>query len=192
LSYQLVLQETEQETMKAVGENVFLANLSAEFPVYAFYYPSEMPDLDFEELLRKLGERTGNNFFINIGRLDDPQFDKIVRKFDITSFPSLILTAVADLAAPENDLMNAYVRLDGRLIAEPKRAIKFVEDLYLLFLRGEIAQAIKRTNRRNKTELTRAVGQYILTALSKVGTFAAERDISVSILQGRFELKKSN
>jgi hypothetical protein len=192
MPYQLILQEAEQEATKAVGENIFLANLPAEFPVYAFYYPAEMPDYDFENLLRKLGGRTGNNLFVNIGRLDDPQFDRIVRKFEITSFPALVLTAVADLAAPDDELMNAYVRLDGGLIAKPDQAIKFVEDLYLMFLRGEIAQAIKRTSRKNKTELARAVGRHIIAALGKVGTFVAERDWSVSILQGRFEVKKSS
>jgi len=189
MPYQLILQEAEEEATKAVGENIFLANLPAEFPVYALYYPAEMPDYDFENLLRTLGGRTGDNLFVNIGRLDDPQFDRIVRKFEITTLPALVLTAVADLAAPDDEFMNAYVRLDGRLIAKPDRAIKFVEDLYL---QGEIAQAIKRTSRNTKTELARAVGRHIIAALGKVGNFVAERDWSVSILQGRFEIKKSS
>ena len=192
MPYQLILQEAEEEATKAVGENIFLANLPAEFPVYALYYPAEMPDYDFENLLRTLGGRTGDNLFVNIGRLDDPQFDRIVRKFEITTLPALVLTAVADLAAPDDEFMNAYVRLDGRLIAKPDRAIKFVEDLYLMFLQGEIAQAIKRTSRNTKTELARAVGRHIIAALGKVGNFVAERDWSVSILQGRFEIKKSS
>ena len=77
MPYQLVLREPEEGSSKAVGENIFLANLPANFPVYAFYYPAEMPDSDFEKLLRTLGERTGENLFVNIGRLNDPQFDKI-------------------------------------------------------------------------------------------------------------------
>lgn len=192
MPYQLILQEAGEDTAKAVGENIFIANLPANFPVYAFYYPAEILDPAFEDLLRKLGERTGDNLFVNIGRLNDPQFDKIVRKFGITTFPALVLTAVADLAAPEDELMSACVLLDGRLIAKPDRAIKFVEELYLLFLRGKIATAIRKAKRKNKLELVRTVGNFILTALGKLGTFVAERDWSVSIVQGRFEVKKSS
>ena len=151
-----------------------------------------MPDADFEKSLRTLGERTGENLFVNIGRLNDPQFDKLVRKFEITSFPALVMTAVADLAAaPDDELMSAYVRLDGRVMAKPDRAIKLVEELYLLFLRKDIAQAIKKASRKSKIELARTIGKHILAMLAKVGTYLAERDFSVSILQGRFEVKKS-
>jgi hypothetical protein len=192
MPYQLVLREPEEGSSKAVGENTFLANLPANFPVYAFYYPAEMPDSDFEKLLRTLGERTGENLFVNIGRLNDPQFDKIVHKFEITSFPTLVMTAVAELAAAPNDeLMSAYVRLDGRVIAKPDRAIKLVEELYLLFLQKDIARAIKKASRKSKTELARTISRHILAVLGKVGTYLTEHDFSVSILQGRFEVKKS-
>jgi hypothetical protein len=191
MPYHLILDEGDQEATRAVGENVFLTHLPVNYPVYAFYYPAEMPDQDFEQLLRHLGQRTGDNFFINIGRLDDPQFNKIAAAFEIRSLPAIALTAVADLAAPENVLMNAYVRLDGRLLAKPDRAITLIDTLYLMFLKGEIASAIRKASRKNKTELVRNIMQVIGTALGKVGSFVADRDLSVSILQGRFELKKS-
>lgn len=191
MAYELILYETLQGDTKALGENVFLADLNAEYPVFAFYYPSEMPDHHFENLLRKLGEETGANLFVNIGRLNDPNFGKLASAFDITSFPSLVLTAVADLAAPEKPVTSAYVRLDGRMLADPERAIAHIESLYLLFLRGEIAEAIKKAGHQEKREIARIVGRFIASALTNLTTFIANHDLSISILQGSFEIKKS-
>ncbi len=191
MTYQLVLDEAGQSGTKAVGDNVFLANLPVEFPVYAFYYPAEMPDSELEGLLRKLGGRAGNNLFVNIGRLDDPQLDKIARKFEIKSFPSVVVTAIADLAAPQSASVTAYVRLDGRVLSDPHRAITHIENLYLLFLRGSVAEAIKTARWTSKVELARRLGRVIRDGLRRIGSFVADRDLSVSILEGRFELKKS-
>jgi hypothetical protein len=191
MPYELILDETEQNGAKDVGDNVFLANLPADFPVYAFYYPAEMPDDELETLLRKLGDRTGTNLFVNIGRLNDPQFDKLVRVFQIKSFPSVIMTARGDLAGSDHDMLNAYVKLDGRLLANPERAIKFIEGLYLLFLKGDVAKAIRKAGHKNFTELARTVGKFVLTALTQIGTYIVDHDFSVSLVQGRFEVKKS-
>jgi hypothetical protein len=191
MSYRLILRETDTDDTKAVGENLFLANLPEQFPVYAFYYPAELSDQSLENALRGLGGRTGDNLLVNLGRLDDPNFDKIARAFDLDSFPALAMTAVADLAAPPGDFVNAYVRLDGRLLKDPGRAIELVENLYLLFLRGDVAKAIRKVRWRNRTELLRTVAASIGDALGGIGGFVAERDIAVSLLEGRFELTKS-
>ena len=80
MSYDLVLTEREADGLRAVGDNILFASLPAEYPVYAFYYPSETHDPEFEKKLRSLGERAGNNLFINIGRLDDPQLSKHLKQ----------------------------------------------------------------------------------------------------------------
>jgi hypothetical protein len=191
VTYQLVLREPGEDGTKAVGENVFLANLSSEFPVYIFYYPAEMPDPTFERQLRSLGDKTGNNLFVNIGRLDDPQLDKIVHKFELKSFPVVVVTAIADLAAPPDASLNSYVRLDGRLLKDPDRAIGHIESIYLLFLQGKVAEAIASTKWRSRLDLVRTIGTFFTDALGGLIGFVAERDLSVSILEGRFELTKS-
>jgi hypothetical protein len=191
VTYQLVLREPGEDEGKAVGENVLLANLPAEFPVYAFYYPAELPDPAFEGALRHLGERTGNNFFINMGRLDDPQLDKIVKTFGIESFPTVVVTAVADLAAPPDELLSSFVRIDGRLLATPDRAISHIEKVYLLFLRGEVAKAISGTKWSSRGELARKVGQFFTSALRGLLGYIADRDLTISVLEGRFEITKS-
>lgn len=191
MPYELVLYDARHDDTKAVGENVFLADLQADFPVYIFYYPSAMPDDVFENLLRRLGESAGPNLLVNMGRLNDPDFGKITRAFEVRSFPSVVLTAKADLAAPQDASMNAYVRLDGKFLDDPGRAIEHIQDLYLLFLKGDIARAIKRAGRQNRAELARRIGKAIATALTTIGRFVNEHDVTVSVLEGRFEIKKS-
>lgn len=191
MPYELVLHEAGLADAKAVGENVFLADLAADFPVYIFYYPSAMPDEALENVLRKLGESTGSNLFVNIGRLNDPDFAKITRLFEIRSFPAVVLTARADLAAPDDESMNAYVRFDGKALADPARAIEHIQNLYLLFLTGEIAKAIKQAGKQNRAELARRIGKFIVAAFTVIGRYINDHDITVSVLEGRFELKKS-
>jgi hypothetical protein len=67
-----VLTEPKGERTKDVGENVFLDDLSYSYKVYLFYYPSALPNEVLEDRLRRIGEMTGRNLFVNIGRLDDP------------------------------------------------------------------------------------------------------------------------
>lgn len=191
MSYALVLREPGEEESKAVGENIFLRDLPSGIPVFAFYYPAEMPDTRLENALRGLGESTGENLLVNISRLNDPQLPKLVGRFEISEFPALVLTAVSDLAAPPEEFLNAYVRLDGRLLRDPERALPLVEALYLLFLKGDIAKAIKVASWTNKQELVRGILQKVVGSLSKVGAFVADRDFSFSLVEGRFELKKS-
>ena len=191
MPYELVLHEVGLADTREVGENVFLGDLESDYPVYLFYYPPAMPDDALENLLRKLGESTGTNLFINMGRLNDPDFAKITRAFEIKSFPSIVLTARSDLAAPEDEAINAYVRLDGKILADPGRAIEHIQNLFLLFLTGEIAKAIKQAGRQNRAELARRIGKFIASALTTIGRYVNDHDVTVSILEGRFELKKS-
>jgi len=191
MPYSLVLREPGEEGSKSVGENIFLDDLPTTFPVFGFYYPAEMPDARLESALRGLGERAGENLLINICRLDDPQLPKVVKRFEISSFPSLVLSATADLAAPPDEFLNAFVRLDNRLLADPERATRLIESLYLLFLKGEIAQAIRLATWKNRQELATAILQKVAGVLGRIGGFLADRDFSVSLIEGRFEMTKS-
>ena len=190
MSYELVLNETDGGG-KAGGENIFVANLPAEIPVYVFYYPAETRSPELERALRSLGERTGTNLFVNMGRLDDPQFNKIARAFDIKSLPAVVVTGIADLAAPTGETMNTYVRLDKKLLSSSETAIGHIEHLYLLFLRGEVAEAIKSNASMNRGELLKKLRQFFARAVKGLTGYLSSRDFSVSVLEGRLEITKS-
>ena len=70
-----------------MGDNVFLANLPTDYKVFLFYYPSVIANEDLENGLRKLGDMTGKNLFVNFGLLNDPNYSIIQKTFQIKSFP---------------------------------------------------------------------------------------------------------
>ncbi len=189
MAYELVIQEAPG---KDVGDNVFLQNLPAEYKVYLFYYPGAMPDERLEKALRNLGEMTGKNLFVNIGRLNDPEHEKIVGRFEIKNYPVILITAVGSLAAPQGEFCSAYARLDSkRLLGSPERTVECVQELFNLFLRGEVAKAISQAKWKQRAELAAVLGRYITDALKGLKDFVASRDISISFLEGKFELKRS-
>jgi hypothetical protein len=185
-------EEHKGSGRKDIGDNVFVADLPREYPCYAFYYPGPMPDRELEQGLRKLGDQTGHNLFVNIGGLKDPAYGKIAKLFNITRTPVIVLTAVAPLAAPEGTNLNAYVRLDSmNLLASAERTLKCVSEVFTLFLKGEVAKAISKGKWKQRSELLQIVVGCVCTALRSVWDFVSERDISISLFEGRFELKRS-
>jgi len=193
MSHSLILRTAPDSAVtKDIGENVYLSGLSDDYKVFAFYYPSAMRDEDLEGALRGLGELTGKNLFVNIGKLDDPAFGMIVKAFGIDRFPVVVVTATNELAAPDGDYMTAYARIDeSRLLADPPRLVTLVQELYGLFLRGDIAAAMAKARRKQRLEIVRAVGATIAGALKGLGGFVAERDVKVSLVEGSFELTRS-
>ena len=185
-------EEHGRSGSKDIGANVFLADLPNQYPCYAFYYPGPMPDRELEQALRRLGDQTGQNLFVNIGRLNDPVYGKIANLFNITRTPAIVLTAIAPLAAPEGTDLNAYVRLDStNLLASAERTLKCVSQVFTLFLRGEVAKAISKGKWKQRSELLQIVGGCLRTALGSVWDFVSDHDVSVSLFEGRFELKRS-
>jgi hypothetical protein len=79
--------------------------------------------------LRALGQKTGDNLFVNIGTLADPDYEHAVERYNIKQLPVVVVTAVAPLAAtPQGD--TTFVRLDGEaLFAKPEELVKTVEEL---------------------------------------------------------------
>jgi hypothetical protein len=194
VSYSLVLQPGRTgETERAVGDDVFLRDMSSQYRVFAFYYPSAMPDVELEKALRNLGNSAGNNLFVNIGRLDDPDFESIVRAFSIQTFPAVVMTATAELAAPPNEYLNAYVLIDNAtLLADPARTTRLIEGIFSLFLRGEIEQAASQATWAQRTAGVRVLARKVVEGLRHLGGFVADRDWKVSVVEGRFEMTKSD
>jgi hypothetical protein len=175
-----------------VGENVFLSDLSDEYHVFALYYPSAMRDEALEAGLSGLGELTGKNVFVNIGKLNDPSYEKIRKAFEIQTYPVVVVTATADLAAVGGGGSSVYVRIDdGRVLADTARAVQLVQEVSMLFLGGEVADAIAKSKSQERKELLRALGSRIGSALQKVAGFVADRDFKISLVQGSFEITKS-
>lgn len=144
MGYRLILYELDKMTKK-IGENVFLNNLPSDSEVYIMYYPGAMPDKELENRLRNLGESSGKNIFVNIGRLNDPSFKMIVNKFTIKSFPVIIVTANSRLASHPVIFETAYVKLDSkRLLRNLDLTIDCIQKLFLLFLQEEISEALKQ------------------------------------------------
>jgi|RhiMethySRZTD1v2_1073278.scaffolds.fasta_scaffold634647_1 hypothetical protein len=177
---------------KAIGENVFAAEMAAAFPCYVFYYPGAMLDPTLEHGLRAFGEQTGQNLFVNIGRLNDPAFGKVAKLFGIVRTPAIVVTAIAPLSTPEGANLSAFVRLDSALLlASPDRTLKCVDKLFILFLQGEVARAIATGKWSQRAELLQLLAGCIRGAFGSVRDFVAERDLSVSLFEGRFELTRS-
>jgi hypothetical protein len=199
MTYRLVLAsgpatgaEATDAAHKAVGENVFAADLPEAFSCFVFYYPGAAGDQALERGLRSLGEQSGQNVFVNIGRLNDPAYGKVAKLFGIARTPVIVVTAVAPLSAAESADQSAFVRLDSAaLLGSPDRALRCVQELVTLFLRGDVAEAIAKGKWSQRAELLHLLADCVSAALASIGDFVAERDLSVSLFGGRFELKRS-
>ncbi len=191
MSYELVLTEDpSREQGKAYGRNVFLQDLPEDSKVYLFYYPGAAISSALEDALRTLGETTGANLFVNVGRLDDPEHDKIVDTFGIRTYPVIVMTADSSLSSPDRIYATAFVRLDSKsLIASPERTVECVQKIFNLFLKGEILEAMSVGTWTQRTEMVRPVGDFVLKALKGVLDYIKEADISFSFVEGKLELK---
>jgi hypothetical protein len=191
MPFELVAIEPAMAGGKAVGENILLANLSADYKVYAFYYPGQPPNAALEKQLRALGKDTGKNLLVNIGRFNDPEFDRVVKMFGITKYPVIVMTAVAGLAASQDETLTAYARLDNEhLLASPERTVQCVESLFNQFLQGDVAKAVSSAKWAQRLEVLRVLGGVVGAGLSKVAGLVFDRDISLSFAKIKLELKK--
>ena len=177
---------------KDVGDNIFLADLPSDYKVYALYYPGAMPDVALETKLRDLGNVTGKNLLVNIGKLNDPQYDRVVAYFGVTEYPVIVVTAIASLASPLEDYVTTYARLDSQhLLNSSDRTVECVQKLFNLFIQGEVAKAVSKAKWSQRKEVLLSLTHLFANALKSVAGFIADRDISVSVLEGKFELKRS-
>jgi hypothetical protein len=196
MPFELVLTENEPEdsgAAKGVGSR-FFTDLPQEYKVFLLYYRAAMPDRDLEDQLVELGKNAGKNLFVNLGSTKDPNFAMISRRFfaPSQSFPVVIMTAVHDLASPLNEYVTAFVRLDSKqLLSSPEKTVQCAEKLFNLFIQGDVAKAISSAKWTERAALAGAVFNVLGNALKAVGGFMASRDISVSVLEGKFELKRS-
>ncbi len=177
---------------KDLGENVLFANLPAACRVYAFYYPGDTTNPALETALRKVAADSGQNLFVNIGRLNDPQLYKIVSRFQIEKYPVVIMTADPSLASTPGENVTAYVRLDDeRLLKSPERTSEVLLQLLNLFLQGKVAEAVAHAKGRQRAEMGHAVAEFLKGALGKFGSVLHNLELSYSLIEGTISLKAS-
>lgn len=188
----LVLTELIDEGTKAIGENVFIDNIPEGYEVYLFYYPSFMPNEQLEKKLRNFGKITGKNLFVNIGRLNDPKYRKMKKTFDIVNLPVVIVTGIEGLASIKTERYSstAYVKIDSEhLLNSPDLTIRSLERLFNLFIGGEIAEAMKQVTTDQRNAIVSNLKRVTVKALKEIANFLSDKDISVSLIEGKFELK---
>lgn len=196
MPYQLVLRELIDEGkgkgIKDVGENVFFDNLPSDCKVFAFYYPAAMPNEDLESALRNLGNIMGKNLFVNIGWLNDDKYEMITKHFDIKRFPVIIVTAIDKLASLPTEFSTTYVRIDSKeILNSPNLAIECVQTIFNLFIQGKISEARNQVKGYERDALISHLKGIITNALKGMRKFLGERDIIVSLIEGKFELRRS-
>jgi hypothetical protein len=183
MGFDLVLSEPKG---KDSGENILLGNLPIDYKVYLFYYSGVAKNKELEDLadhLREFGEISGKNLFVNIGELDDPQYNLISEKFNIRSFPVIIITAKDQLASSIDFPYTAYIRIDGKRISDSAiSTLELVQQLFNLFIQKKICEAMKQ-NRRDR--ILYHTKKLILGVSSKLKVFIKEEDISISLLVSR-------
>jgi hypothetical protein len=191
MPYQLVLSEREESATRDVGENVFLDQLPSDYPIYLFYYPSAMPNEDLETALRRLGEITGQNLFVNIGRLNDPRYRDIARRFKIKPLPVIIMTGIDKLASPPEDFFTAFVRIDSKgLLASPDLTVQCLQKMYNLFIEGRISETMKEFKKDRRDVVIIRLKGILSNALKGLWDLVKDLDVSFSIIDGKFEVKR--
>lgn len=190
MAYQLILSEPVVGKDKDVGENVFFDNLPSDYAVYMFYYPGATPNEDMESKLRDLGNMAGKNLFVNIGRLNDPHYGKMAKIFNIKNLPVVIVTAIDKLASSSTEFLTTYVRIDDRRLTEsPDSVIPCLERIYNLFVQGKIAEAIRQAKNDKRNTILSRLKKLVSNTLKGIWEFVSDVDISVSLIEGKFELK---
>lgn len=178
---------------KDVGDRILLADLTADYKVYLFYYRGDLADASFENKLRKLGDDTGKNLLVNIGTRKDPAYGRIVKLFGITKYPVIVMTGVEALASSYEDNLTAYARLDSeRSFDDPDRAIKCVEELFNLFIQSKVAEAVSHAKWAQREEILRTLGGVVGNGLSKIVGLVFDRDITLDFGVFKLELKKTS
>jgi len=196
MAYEIVFTEEDEDALapdqsvkRGAGEHVFLSNLPKRAKVFVFYYQGSFDAEQVEDGLRELGQRSGDNLFVNIGSLVDPDYRRAVQRFEIGPLPAIVVTAISPLAATPNG-KTAYVRLDSRaLFADPARLVQTVEELFNLFLAGRVAAAITVAATRVSTSYFKSVVEQMWAVLQPAINWVASRDLTIALLGAKIEVK---
>lgn len=187
MKYQLVSSELENgEIALGTGDNVILDDLPRDYKVYAQCYLGPRPSADLVAGLRDLGDITGNNLFINFAKPDDPRYADLAAKFNITVWPTIIITGIDELASPPGERSTAFVKMDALLRRSPDVVMNCLYTVFNLFVTNKISQAIGAQSRKARFE---AFNRVVTSALEGVRGFVNSHEISVGFIDLKFSLR---
>ena len=181
MSYRLVLTKNDQDGGRILGENVFIENLPSASDIFIFFYPSESFSMEsLETWLRNYDKKIGVKIFVNMGRIGDRNYQRIVRHFEIKTLPVIIITGKDDIASIKdgNDSKTVYVKFEGGSLKNLERTISFVEKAVNLLIDDKIKEAQQQTR------------EFLFSTIkdSILRTFQNIQEISVGLLDGTFKV----
>jgi len=194
LAYNIVFidQEASADTLgndRNVGENVFLSDVPKDSKVFLFFYPGGLDTDDVERGLRDLGNRTGDNLFVNFGSLADPDYRSSVERFGIKLLPVIVMTAIAPLAeTPTGE--TTFFRLDSvSLFERPADLLRTVEKLFNLFLDGKVTEAARSGQIAQGQAAAASLAGRIWRIIQPVITWLSRLEITIEAATGKIEVK---
>jgi hypothetical protein len=135
----------------AFAKDVTLDNVPDNSKVYCFVFGPTDAQEQTKKDLEILGTESGNNLFVGFWSMADSRYVDLAKYFQLKSLPAIIITAESSLASIDDANMSAYVRLDNRkLLSETESVKQLVKDLFNLFIRGEVVEAIKTAKSQSK------------------------------------------
>jgi len=113
--------------------------------VYAFVFRQSKLDNKIRDELEQMGKELGSNLFVGLWDMSDPDYVKMNEIFKLGKLPAVVVTAESSLSTV-SDTENTYLRIDDkRLLEKPEEFLDLVNEIYNLFIRGDITKAIKKT-----------------------------------------------
>lgn len=190
--YSLVLDNPTKRGGKDFGDNILLDQLSNDYPTYLFYYPGPILNQDLQTKLKEFGQSAGKNLFVNIAKLNDPNYRQIVNAFAIKTFPVIILTGVEKFASIRNNgnYSTAFIRLDNKnLLKNADKAIECIGELFNLLISEKISEALNEAKRNQRNATLSVIANTTIGTLKRIGKVLNDKDVSISWLEGKFEIK---
>jgi hypothetical protein len=173
-------------------EDIFFDDLPIDYKVYLLYYSGPIRNKDIEGKLREFGNYAGKNLFVNIAKLNDPNYRTVVQQFKIKDLPSIIMTAIDTFAAIEynNYFSTVYVRLDNKqLLKDTDRTVDAIGKLFNIFISGKVLEALEQARLEERNANFSDLINKLIKGLNAIGKFLKDFDVSISLLEGKFEIK---
>ena len=190
--YSLVLDNPTKRGGKDFGGNNVSDQLSNDYPTYLFYYPGPILNQDLQTKLKEFGQSAGKNLFVNIAKLNDPNYRQIVNAFAVRTFPVIILTGVEKFASIRNNgnYSTAFIRLDNKnLLKNADKAIECIGELFNLLISEKISEASNEAKRNQRNATLSVIANTTIGTLKRIGKVLNDKDVSISWLEGKFEIK---
>jgi hypothetical protein len=140
----IIIVNTVPQDRRTFAKSITLDHIPDDCKVYCFVFGSSDADEKTKKDLEELGTEYGNNLFTGFWSMADPNYKDIATYFDLSTLPTIVMTAEASLASTKDSNESVFVRLDNRkLLLDVENVKELVRLLYNLFITGEVANAIR-------------------------------------------------